>query len=257
VSQRVVLLAGEGDSTNIVYHHLSARFDDVVAIVERGVPKLELAKRRAKRLGWPTVAGQVVFVAAVMPLLRRAGRGRISEILAEQGFDTSPIPALGRVESVNSPESVRLLQGLDPKVVVVNGTRIIAKSVLGSVDCPFLNTHAGITPRYRGVHGGYWALRERRRDLVGTTVHLVDPGIDTGGILAQGVFDAGKRDTIVTYPYLHLSCGLPLLARCVSQVLEGRELETVASLDASGATKLRWHPTIWDYLAGYIFKGVK
>ena len=39
-----------------------------------------------------------------------------------------------------------------PRVVIVNGTRIIQERVLQSVDAIFLNTHAGITPMYRGVH---------------------------------------------------------------------------------------------------------
>ena len=64
---------------------------------------------------------------------------------------------------------------------------------LGSLGCPVVNVHAGITPRYRGVHGGYWALAERHPEWVGTTVHLVDPGIDTGAILAQATFDVSRR----------------------------------------------------------------
>ena len=255
--RRVVLLAGGGESTNIVYHYLSARFGEVVAVKEDAVSRVELARRRAKRLGWPKVAGQILFVTAAMPLISRRAQGRTSEILSEEGFDTSPIPDALQVESVNSPETVRILQDLEPEVVVVNGTRIIAQRVLESVRCPFLNTHAGITPRYRGVHGGYWALREGKPELTGTTVHLVDPGIDTGRVVGQAVFESGSRDNIATYPYLHLACGLPLLARAVQQVLDGHELETVASLDYSGVTELRWHPTVWSYIAGYVAKGVK
>jgi folate-dependent phosphoribosylglycinamide formyltransferase PurN len=256
-SQRLVLLAGPGDSTNIVYHYLWARFDEVVAVVEEPVDRLRLAKRRAKRVGWPTVAGQIAFVAGVMPLLRRRGQGRISEILAEAGFDNSAIAGARSVDSVNSPEAIRLLQDLEPSVVVVNGTRIISDAVLRSVGCSFVNTHAGITPRYRGVHGGYWALREGEKDLVGTTIHLVDPGIDTGGILAQGVFEAGSRDTIATYPYLHLECGLPLLEGCVREILDGRTPVTIPSRDKSGASVLRWHPTIWGYVRGRVLNSVR
>jgi folate-dependent phosphoribosylglycinamide formyltransferase PurN len=256
-SRRVVLLAGQGDSTNIVYHYLAARFEEVVAVVEEPVDRRQLARRRAKRLGWPTVAGQIAFVAGAMPLLRRYGRTRMSEILARAGFETSAIPGARSVDSVNSPEAIRLLQELEPAVVVVNGTRIIADPVLRSVGCSFVNTHAGITPRYRGVHGGYWALREGENDLVGTTVHLVDPGIDTGGILAQGVFEAGRRDTIATYPYLHLECGLPLLQRCVREILAGNTPVTISSRDESGDSVLRWHPTIWDYVWGWVRNGVR
>ena len=53
--------------------------------------------------------------------------------------------------------------------------------LLEAVPAVFLNTLAGITPSYRGVHGAYWALVQRQPDACGVTVHLVDAGIDTGG----------------------------------------------------------------------------
>ena len=104
---------------------------------------------------------------------------------------------------------------------MVHGTRIIAARVLESAGCPVVNMHAGITLRYRGVHGGYWALAEQHPDWVGTTVHLVDPGIDTGGILAQTTFEVSGEDTIATYPDLHLVHGLPLLGAQVDKVMSG------------------------------------
>jgi hypothetical protein len=57
-----------------------------------------------------------------------------------------------RVASANADETVALLQELRPRVVVVNGTRILSKRVLGCIDAVFINMHAGITPLYRGVH---------------------------------------------------------------------------------------------------------
>jgi methionyl-tRNA formyltransferase len=199
----------------------------------------------------------MAFVGLVMPLLNRLGQTRIDRILIDSGSDTSAIPDPRYVESVNSPETIQLLSDLRPAVIVVNGTRIISKTVLSAIDCPFVNTHAGITPRYRGVHGGYWALRDHRRDLAGTTVHLVDPGIDTGGVLAQATFEVGPRDSFATYPYLHLACGLPLLTECVEKILNGEMPPQVKSLDDSGDSTLRWHPTLWGYLRGRLTDHVK
>ena len=149
--------------------------------------------------------------------------------------------------SVNDDETVALLRSLRPDAVVVHGTRIIAARVLASADCPVLNMHAGITPRYRGVHGGYWALAEHHPEWVGTTVHLVDPGIDTGGILAQTTFEVSGEDTIATYPDLHLVHGLPLLGAQMDKVLAGTELEPLRTSVAPGS-RLYYHPTLWGYL---------
>jgi folate-dependent phosphoribosylglycinamide formyltransferase PurN len=143
-----------------------------------------------------------------------------------------------------------LLRGLGPAVVVVNGTRIISDAILREVPCPFVNIHAGITPGYRGVHGGYWALAEGRPEMAGTTVHLVDAGIDTGRVLAQAYFTPTRSDSIATYPYLHLADGLPLLVEQVERILAGDTLPDVGPAHGGHdvESRLRWHPTLWGYI---------
>ena len=179
-------------------------------------------------------------------------------------------PAAGGVGQ--RAECIALLRDLAPAVVVVQGTRIISPAALAAVRCPFVNTHGGVTPRYRGVHGGYWALTEGRPDLVGTTVHLVDPGIDTGTVLARTHFTPGPQDSIATYFYLHLASGLPALAEQVARLVAGGRAEptsqmpappTSATSESPGATpvqgnsRLWWHPTLWGYLARRWRAGVR
>lgn len=252
----VVLLAGPGDATHIVYHELAKRFD-VVAVVEDPPSRLTMARRRARRIGWRAAAGQVLFVATASPWLARSARRRVAAIVAEAGFDTAPVPGARRVTSMNSPQARALLADLRPAVAVVNGTRILSAETLAVLDCPVLNTHAGITPRYRGVHGGYWALAEGRPDLVGTTVHLVDQGIDTGAVLDQVTFMPGPADSFATYPYLHLAAGVPALVAQVDRILAGETPVTRPPLDTGGPSALRYHPTLWGYLWRRATRGVR
>jgi len=244
----LVLLAGPGDSSDIVANYLVRRFPDLVVVMEEAQSRSSLARRRAKRLGWVTVVGQTLFVVLALPFLRRRGRSRRTAILNEAGLDAAPHPPTRRVTSVNADETVAILQALHPSVVVVNGTRIIARSVLRSVDCPFINIHAGITPQYRGVHGGYWALAEGHPELVGTTVHLVDPGIDTGTVLARDYFEVSRRDSIATYPYLHLVAALPSLEAEIDRVRRGLPPEPADDMSAESRSRLFTHPTLWGYL---------
>jgi methionyl-tRNA formyltransferase len=150
------------------------------------------------------------------------------------------------VPSANSPEAIRLLRGLDPAVVVVNGTRILSRELLRCVPAPFVNLHAGITPLYRGVHGGYWALACGDRQNCGVTVHLVDESIDTGAAIFQQPIEPSADDSFVTYPLLQLGVGLPLLTEAVRQVLAGR-LEKRSFPE--GPSRLWTHPTLWQYLS--------
>lgn len=246
MSGEVALLCGAGDSSTAIANALRREFGDVGIVVERKEPRLRFLKRRLKRLGAATVAGQLAF-AALVPLLRRASRARIGEIADEAGLDLdrSVLEAGWRVRSVNAPEVVDWLRRERPRVVVVNGTRIIARRVIEATDASFVNTHCGIAPEYRGAHGGYWALYRSDAERCGVTVHLVDSGIDTGGILAQARIEPGPRDNFATYPYLQLAAGLPLLIEAVRDALEGR-LEPTSRQAESG---LWYHPTLWQYLA--------
>jgi folate-dependent phosphoribosylglycinamide formyltransferase PurN len=244
---RVVLLAGPGYSTDIVANYVASRVPDFVMVVEHPQSRLEMARRRARRVGWLSAVGQVLFVVLLQPVLQRLGARRRAEILRTASIDTTHRPPSHRVPSVNDDETVALLASLQPDLVVVHGTRIIAARVLKSASCPVVNMHAGITLRYRGVHGGYWALAERHPDWVGTTIHMVDPGIDTGGILAQSTFEISSEDTIATYPDLHLVHGLPLLGAQVDRVIAGAPLEPLPASVAPG-TGFYYHPTIWGYL---------
>lgn len=255
----VLLLAGEGPSTRMVYHALRHRLPaeiPVHVVLEAPVSRSVLVKRRIKRLGLMPVLGQLLFIAGVVPLLRARSMERVEEIMREHGLNDAAIPEpVHRVESVNSPDVQALLRSLSPAVVVVNGTRIIGKATLAATSAPFVNMHAGITPAYRGVHGGYWALAEGRPELVGTTIHRVDEGIDTGAVIDQAYFRVTSRDSFWTYPYLHTAAGLPLLGRAVEEILNGGSPARVPHRDLP--SMLRYHPTAWGYLVQRLRRGAR
>lgn len=254
--RRLVLLATGGESTTIVYNFLAERFGVTRVILEGRIPRLQFLRRRVKKLGLLTVAGQVGFVSLIKPILRCESHSRVAEIMQSFQLNDMPIPEsmTTRVTSVNAPETAALLHDLRPDVVVINGTRIISKNTLESVPVPFINIHAGITPLYRGVHGGYWALVEKNRGACGVTVHRVDTGIDTGGILGQKLIEPISEDNFVSYPLLQLASALPLLKDAVERVFDG----TVTSLQPpNGPSRLWSHPTLWGYLRDRLVHGIR
>jgi phosphoribosylglycinamide formyltransferase 1 len=239
----VVLLAGDGDSTWIVYNALRESFALSAVVVEEAPSAAQILRRRARKLGWVTVAGQVAFIIYARATARFSSARR-DEILRERGLNrTRSAAAVTQVENANSTAVIELLRSLAPQVVVVNGTRILSADVLECIEAPFINMHAGITPMYRGVHGCYWALANRDPLHAGVTVHLVDSGVDTGSVIAQAVVRPSPADSYHTYPFLQLAAGLPLLEQAVRDALEG-DLRTVA---VDGESRLYYHPTIWRY----------
>jgi folate-dependent phosphoribosylglycinamide formyltransferase PurN len=244
---RVAMLARDGESTRILYHSLRTEFDVVGVVVEDGVSPWRLLAGRRRRYGLATVAGQLLFQGLAVPALRRRSRARRVEIVRERSLDAGPVPeaTIVRVPSANSPAAQGRLKDLAPDVVVVSGTRILSADVLKAVAAPFVNVHAGITPLYRGVHGGYWALANGEPDRCGVTVHVVDEGIDTGSILYQATIRPTIRDDFTTYPLLQLAAALPLLHAAVREL--GRGERRRAEIPP-GLSKLWTHPTLWEYL---------
>ncbi len=256
MTKKIVLLAGLGDSTTFMYNGLKDEFNISNVIIEASSSRKKLLKRRLKRLGLVTVFGQLLFQVLYVPLLRKLSLKRIEDIKNSYHLDDTAIDTekVIRVTSVNSDVCLQTLKQLNPDVIIVNGTGIISKKVLNSIDAAFINTHAGITPNYRGVHGGYWALANDDKANCGVTVHLVDPGIDTGGILYQALIKPTKQDNFTTYTYLQIGEGIQLMKKAINSYLDGN-LKAQESTTTKSA--LWYHPTLWYYLSKRLFKGVK
>lgn len=157
------------------------------------------------------------------------------------------------VASVNSEAARALLKRHRPDVVVVNGTRIIDATTLRCIDVPFINMHTGITPRYRGVHGGYWALYKGEPEHCGVTVHQVDEGIDSGAVLYQATITPTAHDTCVSLPMLQLAAGIPLMLQAVEDALNGILRPRISD----GPSAIWTHPTLGQYLGARLFRGIK
>ena len=248
----IVVLGGQGRSTRIVIDYLARDFD-VTAIVERPVPASQILRRRVKKLGNLAVVGQAIFII-FSRFQTRLCRKRVQEIERINSMNPS-VPehvVMHNVCSANDEETITLLRELAPEVVVVNGTRILSARILQCIPAAFINTHAGITPKYRGVHGAYWAYFRDDASNAGVTVHLVDPGIDTGGVLYQAAIKPELADCFSTYPSLQLAAGLPFLKRAVQDGQAGRLVVTMPG----HSSELFYHPTLWQYLRAYV-RGVR
>jgi hypothetical protein len=122
-----------------------------------------------------------------------------------------------RVPTVNDPRVIELLRQNAPDLVLVWGTGIIREHVLQAAPF-FVNVHAGITPLYRGAHGGVWAVIHEDFGNVGVTVHRVDRGIDTGMILKQVKITLDPdSDTMTTLQAKQTVAGAKALAQWIAE----------------------------------------
>lgn len=84
---------------------------------------------------------------------------------------------------------------LHPEWVVTAGfMKILGPGFLGRFGGRILNSHPALLPAFPGAHGVADALAYGVK-VTGTTVHLVDGGVDTGPILAQRIVEVLPDDT--------------------------------------------------------------
>lgn len=249
----VLLVACDSPVTWLFAHALRQRYGKIQIVIERRPSVWEFLRVRARRLGWKTTIGQLLFILYGR-IASRVVRKREIEILLRTGYSDQPISDdnVRWIDNVNSTEFLEILRLSASTVVAVNGTRIIKPNILDASGCKFVNVHLGITPKYRGVHGGYWACVNDDMHNFGATVHLVDAGIDTGRILDQVTLTPGKHDNLFTFPLLQAAAALPALMTTVDALLKG----VVQAQPAEGPS-IRWyHPTLFQYVKIGITKGI-
>jgi hypothetical protein len=248
----IVLLTAGRTLANVVANGLAARLGPITIIEESPETKGQVIRRRARLQGWLTALGQVGFGLAQR--LFWPNSERLAAIWKQHGLDPAQPSGLTihRVTSVNTPECRALLEQLNPAVVAVYGTRILKPATLASVAAPFINYHAGINPKYRGQHPGYWALAEGDAENAGVTIHLVDEGVDTGSVLYQTRVTFAPEDTIASYQYVQAAYALPLFARAIEDAKAGRLTPRTVDLPS----RQYFPPTLWGYLATGFTRGV-
>ncbi len=253
---KIIFLAGKGQSTVFLYNALKDDFNIAAVLQEDRVDSKKLIKGRIKRLGYISVFNQLLFQTIISKILFYFSKNRIEKLKLKYSLSSTPIPEqkIINVSSVNSEECITNLKNFDADVIIVNGTRIISKKVLESTKAKFINTHVGITPFYRGVHGAYWALVAKDTNNCGVTIHEVDQGIDTGSILRQERITISKKDNFTTYPYHQYGVSVAPMKAVLNDI---KNNTLVKQKKAPHKGKLYYHPTFTGYLYNRIFKGVK
>jgi methionyl-tRNA formyltransferase len=231
-----------------------ARSHDVRGIVfeKQFRLRLKLLGRRFFKLGVLTVLNQLLFKLLDVLFFQVDENCKAARMLGQEAvFDQSSFPNATILEtgSINSAPVVSLVEQLKPDLVVVSGTSLLGKELLGLLgSTPVINIHCGITPRYRGTHGAYWAVVNGDWENVGTTVHFIDSGVDTGAIIGQTTIQLEPDDSPRVLALKQYCSGIPLISEAVSNIRAGN-LTTASRNDLD--SRFYSSPTLTSYL---IFK---
>lgn len=93
-------------------------------------------------------------------------------------------------------ELTAIVEGYAPDLVVSAGfMKLLGPAFLARFEGRTINTHPALLPSFPGMHGPRDALAAGVK-ISGATVFVVDSGVDTGRILAQGAVEVLADDTV-------------------------------------------------------------
>jgi methionyl-tRNA formyltransferase len=189
----------------------------------------------------PTLAALVQagyeMVGLVTQPDRPAGRGQRLELSPVKRFAVQQGLHVLQPPTLKTPEAVAELAELRPDLIVVAAFgQILRPAVLDLPRHGCINVHASLLPRWRGAAPVQAAILAGDQ-VTGSTIMRMDPGMDTGPILAQAALVVHPDDTGGTLTERLAQQGADLLIETLPRWLAGEI--TPQPQDASLATLCR------------------
>jgi folate-dependent phosphoribosylglycinamide formyltransferase PurN len=109
-----------------------------------------------------------------------------------------PTARLQWTDDINAPVVVELIAATRPEAIAVSGTRLVRSPVFDTAPPKGLfNLHTGLSPYYKGgPNCTLWCLANADPAHLGATVHVLDPGIDSGPLLRTVRTPVTRLDTV-------------------------------------------------------------
>lgn len=139
-----------------------------------------------------------------------------------------PPPPVLRIRSgeINGDVVLGAVSAIGIENAFVFGSSLIGKRLLSKVSSHCVNLHTGIVQKFRGVDSSFWALFEDLPEAIGSTIHLVDSGIDTGRVIRQSRPELEVADT--PYQVFLKTCknGTTEMVKVAQEISSGNTLKT-------------------------------
>lgn len=234
---KVVLLGQDSANFRLIASELGYSHD-VYLLMDTDFDAFKRLKNRIRKRGFLWGINHVVFLI-YMKIIGWFSR----EFKAE--LDNGSL----KVENTNDFNIEEFIRKENISVIVICTNRIISKKFISNCkDIPIYNIHVGYLPNYRGVYGGFWALYNGEIDKVGVTVHLVEAGIDTGGIVFKDTLSKIGNSGFLNLPILQIKKALE------SQQIWLKECPVIIESN-SDHFPIYFHPTMTEFLR-LRFKGL-
>jgi|GEM_PF-1258469 len=142
------------------------------------------------------------------------------------------------IKDVNSERVKRKLYELNTDLLIsAYFDQILHQDVFEIPEHGSINFHPGYLPSNPGPAPTFWALAENRP--IGSTVHFIDSGIDTGNIILREMISAGSSDSVIGLEHRIFSEAHVLTLKAMSMI----ENNTLKVIPVDEEREYRSYPT--------------
>jgi hypothetical protein len=97
-----------------------------------------------------------------------------------------------------------------------------------------INIHAGVSPYYRGTDCNFWALYDDNPHLVGSTIHLLSKGLDSGPILYHAM------SNLKTNPFEYTMSNVKSVFHSIAERIKDGSIFTIKPLVQDKIKEVRY-----------------
>lgn len=138
------------------------------------------------------------------------------EMLKDAPEKISNIVPVSLYESVNENSCIEKIKRLAPDIIIIFGTRRVSAEVISLPSIACLNLHGGAPEYYRGLDSHLWAIYHSDFKNLVTTLHYVEPTLDTGKIVFEKKLNITKDTTIEKLRILNTEACISMSALAIS-----------------------------------------
>ena len=145
-------------------------------------------------------------------------------------FPGFPPASRAEVGNVNDQQTLETIAQFAPDLVVVSGTNLVGRAVIEAAQRHggIVNLHTGISPYVKGSPNcTNWCLATGQFEKIGNTVMWLDPGIDSGDLIATERTPLDGRESLHDLHWKVMEHGHDLYRRCVEAIAGGRPVARV------------------------------
>jgi folate-dependent phosphoribosylglycinamide formyltransferase PurN len=134
----------------------------------------------------------------------------------------------------NTKKTETILNELKTDILILAQTGIIRDNIIKTARIGVLNGHPGLLPHYRGIDCHKWAIMKNEQSKIGSSIHWVNVGVDTGNIIKTTKYKINHGESLSELEWnLYLQCIFDFV-EIINNLLDGRTITGIPQSKKDG-----------------------